>query len=192
MLETALAGMAGDAAMVAAARAAAARVGWYRVYDGADAATGIAPDLAAGMFGGQVAGSRGLIGFGGVLCGLFLLAPGIHYPLHTHAATELYYCLSGNLSVEHGVDGERFTLAPSDHSVTPSHRLHALSTGNAPVLLAYAWVDEQSAPIWMWERDATTPLGWRRRSWTRRADASWQCRDDEPVDTESFRRATDP
>ena len=47
--------------------------------------------------------------------GLFLVAPDTDYPLHTHTAPEVYYCVSGKLTLRHG--GRRKALLPASGRV---------------------------------------------------------------------------
>jgi len=169
-----LAAAAGDPAVIAAARRLAPLLDWYRIYQG----PGIDPALAEGMLAGQVVGQAGLVPNAAFRAGLFLLGPGIHYPLHTHAAAEVYYALSGRLTLVHGLGGAPFELTAGSYSVTPPGRLHSLTTGSGPVLLANLWAGEVDAPIWVWEQAAA---GWQRVNWVRRPDGSWARARIEPV-----------
>ncbi|MFQ5566368.1 MAG: dimethylsulfonioproprionate lyase family protein, partial [Paracoccaceae bacterium] len=165
-LGPALDAAAGEPRLLAATRAVAGAVNWYQVYRG----EGIDPGLAEGMLGGQIAGQVGILASDTLRTGLFLLAPGIHYPLHTHGAAELYYCMSGRLALQHGTAGTPFELRPGDCSVTPTHRLHSLDTGAGPVLLLYVWIGDVDSPNWWWERRPEG--GWRRVNWSRTPDGS--------------------
>jgi quercetin dioxygenase-like cupin family protein len=166
-LGPALEGAAGEPDLLAATRAAADAVNWYQIYRG----EGVDPGLAEGMLAGQIAGQAGIFASDTLRTGLFLLAPGIHYPLHTHGATEIYYCMSGRLTLQHGTGGAPFDLRPGDYSVTPAHRLHSLATGEGPVLLLYVWTGDVDAPNWWWEQRPTG--GWLRINWSRTPDGSW-------------------
>jgi len=177
-----LAGAAGDPAVLAAARRLAPLLDWYRIYQG----PGIDPALAEGMLAGQVVGQAGLVPNAAFRAGLFLLGPGIHYPLHTHAAAEVYYALSGRLTLAHGLGAAPFELRAGSYSVTPPDRLHSLATGSGPVLLAYLWAGEVDAPIWVWEQAAA---GWQRVNWARRSDGSWARARVEPVGPDQLREA---
>jgi len=166
-LAPALAAAAGEPCLLAATRAVAEAVNWYQIYRG----EGVDPGLAEGMLAGQIAGQVGILASDTLRTGLFLLAPGLHYPLHTHGAAEIYYCMSGRLTVQHGTGGAPFELHPGDCSVTPANRLHSLDTGAAPVLLLYVWIGDIDAPNWWWERRSGG--GWRRVNWSRTPDGSW-------------------
>ena len=145
---------------------------WYQVFDSAGDGDGLPPGLAEGMVAAQLAGRSGLIETDRVTCGLFLLAPGIHYPLHQHSALEIYYLCAGALTLQHGRSGQPFTLAPGEWSVTPSHRLHALQTHDDPCLLAFIWTGDLGGANWWWEEDADG--SWQRVAWERGADGSWR------------------
>ena len=166
-LGPALAAAAGEPALLAATRAVAEAVNWRQIYRG----EGVDPALAEGMLAAQIAGQVGILACVSLRTGLFLLAPGLHYPLHTHGAAEIYYCMSGRLTLQHGAGGTPFELRPGDCSVTPPHRLHSLDTGAAPVLLLYVWIGDIDAPNWWWERRPEG--GWRRVNWSRTPDGSW-------------------
>lgn len=182
-LATALRNAAGDPALVPPAMKAAEALDWLQLYGGG----GVKQDIAEGMLAAQVAGSYGCFPSDTVATGQFLLAPGLHYPLHTHAATEIYYCLSGTLTLQHGVDGSKFEVPAGAYSITPSHRLHALWTGDAPVLLLYAWIGDVGAPIWIWEQNENAD--WNRSAWTRPAGKPWQIDRTEPVTAERMAEA---
>jgi quercetin dioxygenase-like cupin family protein len=182
-LAPALAAAAGEPGLLAATRAVADAVNWYQIYRG----EGVDPGLAEGMLAGQIAGQVGILASDTLRSGLFLLAPGLHYPLHTHGAAEIYYCLSGRLTVQHGTEGTPFELHPGDCSVTPANRLHSLDTGEAPVLLLYVWIGDIDAPNWWWERRPGG--GWRRVNWSRTPDGSWARIRAEPVTEAHLRQA---
>jgi mannose-6-phosphate isomerase-like protein (cupin superfamily) len=85
--------------------------------------------------------------------GFFLLAPGLHYPLHTHAAQEIYFVISGDIKIQHGIEGSPFDICAGHQSYTPSNQLHSLKTGDAPVLVLYIWMGEVDSPNLIWEQD---------------------------------------
>ncbi len=166
-LGPALDAAAGEPRLLAATRAVAHAVNWYQVYQG----EGVDPGLAEGMLAGQIAGQVGIVASDTLRTGLFLLAPGLYYPLHTHGASEIYYCMSGALTLQHSTEGTPFEMHAGDYSVTPTHRLHSLATGKKPVLLLYVWIGDVDSSNWWWERRPEG--GWRRVSWSRTPDGSW-------------------
>ncbi len=168
---------------VASLREVAGALRWYQIYNGG----GIDPALAEGMLAAQVAGPAGMVASDGVRCGLFLLAPGIYYPRHTHAAAEIYYGLSGELELAYGLDRGSFLLQPGGLSLSEPHRLHSLTTHETPVLLIYIWTGPVDEPTWWWDRRADGP--WTRSKWVRAPDASWQRSSSEAVTDEIMRQA---
>ncbi len=154
---------------------AARALDWHQVYAGG----GIEDSLAEGMLASQAAGNYGCFASRTLATGQFLLAPGIHYPAHTHAATEIYYCLSGRLQIQHGLEGAPFELLPGDYSITPPHRLHTLDTGSEPALVIYFWRGDMSGPTWWWSRDESG--AWRRTAWLRTPGEPWKPLRSEPV-----------
>lgn len=157
---------------------------WYQVYRGGD----LDDALAEGLLAAQIVGNVGLFSSSQIRCGIFLIAPGIHYPLHTHQASELYYCLSGKLEIAHGLKDESFWLRPGKHSITPSNRLHSLTTHHDPALLLYMWMGDVDSPNWWWERQADG--GWSRTRWVRSPDGSWVRTVTEPVTQDVMHEAT--
>ncbi|MAI59101.1 MAG: hypothetical protein CML56_09040 [Rhodobacteraceae bacterium] len=147
---------------------AARDLDWSQVYDGG----GIDPVLAEGMLAAQFVGTYGRHPSLKIAAGLFLLAPGIHYPLHTHKAAEVYLCVSGRLQLRHGMQGKSFDLTPGQFSITPSGRVHELSTYSEPTLLAYIWIGDLMAPTWWWEQ--TKKGKWQRTAWERIPGEPWK------------------
>jgi len=175
-LETVLAGLPNSVGFAQAIRSAASAVNWYQIFQ---EGTGIDPALAKGLVAGQVAGRVGLVSSSNLYVGLFLLAPNITYPLHQHEATELYYVVSGTLTLQHGRFGEPFAVKPGEWSVTLPNRTHALTTRDEPCLIVYTWIDQIDSENWWWEQD--TNGAWQRICWKRQSDGSWQITRSEPV-----------
>ncbi len=148
---------------------------WYQIFQGG----GADPVLAEGLFAAQMSGPAGFIDGGTVRVGLFLLGPNIAYPLHCHAADEVYFGLSGKLTLQHGWQGTPFTIEGGAYSVTPSNRLHGLRTGNDPVLLAFIWKGEINSPNWWWSQHGNA--AWRRTSWVRTGTGAWTVDREEDV-----------
>lgn len=146
------------------------------------------PILQQGMHAAHIFGSLGTLGCENMRAGLFSLAPGIAYPLHTHIAPELYFCLSGRLTLRHGVDGAPFEIGPGQYSITPRGRAHSLTTGDEPVLLYFAWINELTGPIHWWSEDGAG--GWTRSEWTRDNAGIWSRGGEEPVTAEMISEQT--
>ena len=107
--------------------------------------------FARGMVWAEIAGRNGLVRDPSRRVGCFLLAPGLFYPLHGHEPDEIYFLLSGALTIEHGYDGARVDVRPGGYYRTPSDHPHALHVGDAPALIAYCWVGDFSKPVWFVE-----------------------------------------
>jgi len=164
-------------------RNAAATLDWGQVYDGG----GIDQSLAEGMFAAQAIGSYGVFASQQLAAGMFMLAPGVYYPLHTHAAREVYCCLAGEIEIQHRLDSKQITLTRNQCSETPSGRLHSLRTRQRPVLLAYIWTGDINAPTWWWERDKDQ--NWQRNAWRRKPGESWKLDRREAVSERVFAEA---
>jgi quercetin dioxygenase-like cupin family protein len=174
-LAAALAAMPSSDPIYEAVSAIVAKLAWYQVYQGAD----LDPMLAERMFAGQVVGQVGLLKSDNVRTGLFLLVPGLHYPMHTHAASEIYFCLSGSVTLQYGLTGVPFDLRPGEISVTQSNHVHSLTTGLQPTLLVYQWIGDVDSPNWWWEKRSDGK--WWQEKWVRQDDGSWAAEGVEPV-----------
>jgi len=130
------------------------------------------PALSDGLFALHVAGLVGVLGADNVRCGVFALAPNLHYPTHTHVATELYFCVSGSVVLQHGLDGAPFKVGAGEYSVTPTGRLHSLTTGDEPALIVFVWVGDFDHPIYWWAEEAEG--GWSRSPWERDEQMVWR------------------
>ncbi|MCP5083319.1 MAG: cupin domain-containing protein [Alphaproteobacteria bacterium] len=174
-LESTLSAMACGPELANAARSLASAARWNQLFEG----EGIEPTLAQGLVAGQLAGQVGLVRSDTIRAGLFLLAPHLHYPLHQHGALELYYVVSGQLTLQYGTTTKPFQVSPGEASVTPSNKVHSLTTHEAPCLVVYAWVGEVESPNWWWVPGANGD--WDRVCWERQADAKWIQTRSEPV-----------
>jgi Dimethlysulfonioproprionate lyase len=146
----------GDAALLQAVRDVVPLLRWTSSY----ATSGPAQEAAQRMVWGEVAGKFGLVRTADLRLGCFLVSPGMHYPLHGHEALEIYYSVSGAMSVEHGFDGARHDVGAPGYSITPSGEAHALHVGPEPLLLVYCWTGDLESPVWWWER--TDGADWRK------------------------------
>jgi hypothetical protein len=123
------------------------------------------------MYAAQMIGPRGLIKSTELLAGLFLLRPRLHYPLHQHQATEIYFGASGTVQIQQGLGQMEGPLGPGQVSLTPSNRLHALTMGDSPVLLLYTWMGELGGRNWWWHQSGEGV--WQRDAWERQPNAAW-------------------
>ncbi len=155
---------------------------WHPVFRSRD----IDPHLTRNLQSAELANRRDGPDSRPLFVGLFLLAPHTRYPLHSHTAPEVYYCVSGRLTLQHGIDGEPFPLLPGEYSITPSERLHALTTNDEPVLLFYIWLPRPESENWWWAQE---PDGsWRRDAWQWQSDGRWVRIGSEAVDAETMHK----
>ena len=163
----------------------AQQLDWYQIFD-----HGYAPDsLSNGLMAGQLIGGRGLLRSQDYYFGLFLVAPHVTYPLHQHAALEIYCVLSGEVFIRHGRKTPAMHITAGGHSVTPPHQVHELRTGDAPCLMAYGWTGDLVGENWWWEEQ---PDGsWDRICWRRLPDSSWKLSERQPLSEAEIIRAGD-
>ena len=156
---------------------------WYQIFDTAytDAA------LASGPMAGQVIGGRGLLTSKDLYLGLFLLAPHVTYPLHQHAAQEIYNVLSGEIYIRHGRKKLSKHIKAGEHSVTPPHQVHELRTGNDACLIAYLWTGDLIGENWWWKPQEGG--SWDRVCWQRQPESSWKVKRREPLSNTEITRS---
>lgn len=89
----------------------------------------------------ELVGPDGVLAHAGLRVGLYLQAPGIHYPPHSHAAVELYLVLAGDpLWWQAG----RPTFAPGAGALIhhESRQSHAMTTRTRPLLALWTWTGD--------------------------------------------------
>jgi mannose-6-phosphate isomerase-like protein (cupin superfamily) len=86
----------------------------------------------------DVMGPKGPIVHENAILFLFIVGPNILYPLHWHAADELYLILSGNPSFRVG-EIEWHQHQPGDIIHVPSSVPHSVRVGNEPMLVVQMW-----------------------------------------------------
>lgn len=166
-------------------RPLAQRLDWYQIFDSSD----VDLALAGGMMAGQVIGGRGMLHSKDLYLGLFLLAPHVTYPLHQHAALEIYHVLTGEIYIRHGRQKLSMHINAGEHSVTPPHQVHELRTGSQACLIAYVWTGDLIGENWWWEPQQDG--SWDRICWQRQADSRWQIARREPLDESEVLRSGD-
>lgn len=86
----------------------------------------------------ELLGLRGHFGSEEAALGVLLLGPETHYPLHSHAAEEVYVVLSGTAAWTRGEEAE--ALRPPGSAVHhPSWMPHGMRTAEEPLLALYLW-----------------------------------------------------
>jgi len=94
----------------------------------------------------MLVGDGGFVPADGFMLGLFLLAPGLFYPNHAHAADELYYLLSGRAQWQKS-GGAFAGFGPGELVAMPSMTPHAIRIGSEPVLILWAWYGDLHGPF---------------------------------------------
>lgn len=136
----------GEPDLITAVADLACAQGWYQVYTG----EGINSAMSDFMLAKQVVGPKGLMIDKSIRTGIFLLAPHFEYPMHDHAALEVYYVHSGAIDIQNGMNSAFRRMTPGEYSVTPSEVPHALKTGAEPAMLLFVWTGDVESPIWWW------------------------------------------
>lgn len=75
-----------------------------------------------------------------VCLGLTAIAPHTRYPEHRHPAVETYFVLSG--AARWTAAGVTTEHAPGSFILHPSNIVHAMETGEEPLIAAYTWTGE--------------------------------------------------
>ena len=96
------------------------------------------------------------------MLGLFLLGPHVRYPVHGHAAQEVYLVVQGEVEVQRDGVGEHVRLGPGRASWHGTHQAHSARTGPVPVLMAYARRGQVGEPGW-YAVDPAAPDGARHQ-----------------------------
>jgi mannose-6-phosphate isomerase-like protein (cupin superfamily) len=87
----------------------------------------------------DIAGPEGPLACPADRAGLFLLWPDAFYPLHDHAAAEVYAVLSGTALWMRGPRARAATHPPGSRIAHAPHEPHAIRTGAAPMLALWVW-----------------------------------------------------
>lgn len=144
------------------------------------------PAIADGMAATMTIGPYAPVHQNAVRGGLFLIRPGVHYPLHTHVSPEVYIGISGQITIQHGVSGETHRVGAGGYSVTPSECVHSLTTSDEAALLAFLWTGPFNEPIWWWHADGAAQSGWSRTRWERSALGTWEMGESEALSLEGI------
>lgn len=84
---------------------------------------------------------RGLIRTEAIALGFLVIGPGQLYPAHRHPAVELYHVVAG--APDWQVDAGPWESKPAGSFVFhPSLAIHAMRTGEAPLLALYSWLGD--------------------------------------------------
>ncbi len=143
LLETAL--MAGqgaaEARLAESLRPFAGHLEWTYSYPDTARTHG----LESAMAFTQIIGPRGCFDSLAIRVGLTLIAPGTHYPLHAHPASELYLVVAGTARWE--TETSPAHLCPPGSLILHSSKMaHAMETGAEPMLAIYSWRGDVVSP----------------------------------------------
>jgi hypothetical protein len=82
-----------------------------------------------------------------VCFGLTLIGPGRYYLPHHHPAIELYRVIAGR--AEWTAGGQTATQRPGAYILHPANIIHAMHTGEEPLLAVYSWTGDVVSPsVW--------------------------------------------
>lgn len=124
----------------------AARLPWRYGY----AARADAPGLETTMGWAEIVGPLAPFVSDEVCLGLTLIGPQAHYLAHRHPAVELYDVVAGH--PHWTVAGHDRRLLPGDAVLHPSQAVHAMRTGDEPLLAVYSWTGDVVSPS-VWAQD---------------------------------------
>ena len=135
------------APLVGAITAAAPHLTWitYDLYDPGQ----IGPAFARGHAFASLVGEVAPIRARDFDLGLFLIAPGVLYRDHAHAAPELYAPLTGPHGWRFGPDTP-IQIKPAHQPIwNPPHQPHLTKVGAIPFLCLFAWTRDVNAPAYV-------------------------------------------
>ena len=102
------------------------------------APTTLVPTFLAGYGWSEFIGTRGPVASDRLAVGVLLLAPGITYPLHAHAAEEVYLPIFGAAEWRQG-EGD-FAPVPVGQAIHHAPWVpHAMRVGDEPLAALYLW-----------------------------------------------------
>ena len=128
-----LAGMA-DVGVIGAVKAQASRLQWRQTYGAAD----FGEAFLQGYGWSEFIGLRGPVASEQIACGVLVLAPGILYPAHAHAAEEVYLPIAGVAEWQCGAGP--FRPVPVGQAVHHASWMpHAMRVGAEPLAALYLW-----------------------------------------------------
>jgi quercetin dioxygenase-like cupin family protein len=99
-----------------------------------------APDISERMAWAELVGPIAPFHSDKVCLGLTAIGPRLLYPLHYHPAAETYLVVSGTASWT--AAGMTRRHPPGTLILHPSNIVHAMETGDEPLLAAYAWTGD--------------------------------------------------
>ncbi|WP_218048962.1 dimethylsulfonioproprionate lyase family protein [Curvivirga aplysinae] len=115
------------------------------------------PDYSNHITFAQILGPVG--GFGDAMhehpsinAGIFIQAPGYYYAPHFHDSVELYHVLHGTAYWKRG-DEDWMPRKPGEFILHDREQVHAMRTGDDPIIALWAWYGGPNAPVLFTETD---------------------------------------
>ena len=129
-----------DTPLAAALRDAAALYHWRQNPNYTAATMGAAFMAAYGYV--EIAGPKdALFHATAIRCGLLVLGPGLHYPMHAHPAEEVYHPLTEGGGWRRGAEGWR--QVPAGRAIHHAPMVpHETKAGAATLLALYCWIGD--------------------------------------------------
>lgn len=129
-----LQGTAATQAVLAEVQRLAGGLAWRQTYGAAD----FGADFLRGYGWSEFIGLRGPVPSERIACGVLLLAPGITYPAHAHAAEEVYLPIAGVAAWQKG--DAAFADVPVGQAIHhPAWMPHAMQTKDQALAALYLW-----------------------------------------------------
>lgn len=133
---------AGDCPVLDALRLCVGITPWETFYARSEWSLPFIDDFASG----ELIGPNGFMRNKDISLGLFILGPNTTYSEHAHASTEVYYVLGGEAMWRLDSPEHERLYRPGDLVFTLPHQRHEVRTGDTPMLAAYTWKADPSAP----------------------------------------------
>jgi quercetin dioxygenase-like cupin family protein len=95
------------------------------------------PGLENRMAWAELVGPKAPFHSDQVCLGLTVIGPHVRYPEHAHPAVEVYYVLSG--TARWTAKGISKAWPPGAYILHASNVIHAMETGDEPLIAAYTW-----------------------------------------------------
>jgi quercetin dioxygenase-like cupin family protein len=115
-----------------------------------------APGLETAMGWAEIIGPQAPIHSDQFCFGLTLIAPQTYYPPHRHPAVELYQVLIGHAAWTLGSATD--IQPPGTIILHASGVVHAMRTGDEPLLAIYSWTGDIVSPsVWAESNPRVTP-----------------------------------
>lgn len=133
---------AGDCPVLDALRLCIGLTPWETFYSKSEWSNPFIDNFASG----ELVGPKGFMRNEDVSLGLFVLGPETTYSEHAHNSTEVYYVLGGEASWRLDSPDREQRYRPGELVFTSPHQRHEIRTGGLPMLAAYTWKADPSAP----------------------------------------------